>query len=135
MPPVSAQSGGRTGSSPQRQGNSGQYDRSAARPTPQPVSDSYGDTVAEVHGVPPAGFSTLRESLHQQDPRMHQQRSSQSGTSIGPMYGQYQQMPPSQGISPLTLVVAIVLSIVVAMAISMGLMIWLFKSGVLHIGQ
>ncbi|HQR05446.1 MAG TPA: serine/threonine-protein kinase [Gemmatales bacterium] len=135
VPPVSAQSGVRTGSSAQRQGNSGQYDRSAARPTPQPVSDSYGDTVAEVQGVPPSGFSSLRESLHQQDPRIQHQRSSQSGTSIGPMYGQYQQVSPSQGISPVTLVVAIVLSIVVAMAISMGLMIWLFKSGVLHMGQ
>ncbi|MFT3879032.1 MAG: serine/threonine-protein kinase [Gemmatales bacterium] len=132
--PVSAQMGGRTGSSPQRQGNSGQHDRSAARPTPQPVSDSYGDTVAEVQGVPAAGFSSLRESLHQQDPRLQQQRSSQSGTAIGPMYGQYQQMPPSQGISPLTLVLVIVISIMVAMAISIGGMIWLIKSGVLQMG-
>lgn len=134
VPSVTAQSGARTGSSPQRQGNSGQYDRNAARPTPQPVSDSYGDTVAEVQGVPPSGFSSLRESLQQQDPRMQQQRSSQSGTSIGPMYGQYQQMPPSQGISPLTLVLVIVISIMVAMAISIGGMIWLIKSGVLHMG-
>ncbi len=131
-PPISAQGGGRTGSAPQRPPGSGQFDRSA-RPTPQPVSDSYGDTVAEGQGG--NGFSALRESLHQ-DPRMQQRAptGSSNPNAIGPMYGQYQQQPPAQGISPLMLVMVVVISIVVAMTISIGGMILLIRSGILRMG-
>ena len=133
VPPISAQSGSRSGTQLPRRGSS-PTDRSA-RPTPQPVSDSYGDTVAEVQGVPHAGYNALRESL-QNDPRAAQQRQGgRSGTAIGPpMDYPYPQLPPSQGISPMTLVLVIVLSIVVAMGISIGGMIWLIQSGIIKLG-
>jgi len=133
-PPITAQGGGRTGSAPQRQSSSGQFDRSA-RPTPQPVSDSYGDTIADGQAN---GFSALRESLIQ-DPRMQQQPRNpsltQSGSNMGPMYNPYQQQPPVQGISPLMLVMTIAITVAVMMAIGIGGMIWLINSGILRVGQ
>jgi hypothetical protein len=131
-PPVAAQIVGRPGNQPPRQpGGGGQYDRTAARPTPQPVSDSYGDTVSDVQGGAQAGFSALRDSLHQ-DSRMQQQ---QSGSAIGPAgYGMYPQNPPQQGIGVVTLVMVVVLSIILAFGLAFGVMIWLVHSGMLKLG-
>lgn len=121
----------RSGSAPPRP--SGRPD-SSARPTPQPLSDSYGDTVSEMSGVPAqAGFTSLRESL-QQDPRRG--NSGASGTAIRPLdYDPYaHQRPPQQGISVLTLMMIILFTVILVMGLSIGGMILLIKSDILKLG-
>ncbi|HQR42683.1 MAG TPA: serine/threonine-protein kinase [Gemmatales bacterium] len=107
-----------------------QYDRSA-RPTPQPISDSFGDTVSD--GMGQQNFSDLRNSLtQQQDPRLR--HPGQSSQSIPPMgFDPYSQRPP-QGVSITTLLLIIFGSIILTMALAVGGMYWLMKSGVLKIG-
>jgi serine/threonine protein kinase len=111
---------------------SGSFDRNAARPTPQPLSDSYGDTVAEVQGVPQSGgFNALRESL-QQDPR---RRGSSQGQVVAPAgYDAYQQRPPQQGVSVTTLLVIILVSVLLTMVMAVGAVILLARTGILKLG-
>lgn len=125
-PPAIIPAGGRQGG--QRGGS--QY----ARPTPQPMA-GLSDTIAEVNnGLAASGFSSLRESL-QQDPRMQNRQAANNGMAVGPAgYPQGYHQPPQQGISMITLVVIIMLSILMAMGISIGGMVWLIKSGIIKLG-
>lgn len=125
-PPAIVPAGGRQGG--QRGGS--QY----ARPTPQPMAHM-SDTVADVHNSPAAsGFSSLRESL-QQDPRMQNRQAPNNVMPVHPAgYPLGYQQPPAQGISMITLVVIIMLSILFAMGISIGGMVWLIKSGIIQLG-
>ena len=116
---------------PQRQ--SGQFDRNAARPTPQPLSDSYGDTVAEMHGTQNnngAAISSLRESL-QQDPK--RRGSSQGQAFAPPGYDMYQQRPVQQSVSITTLLIIIMVSVLLTMFMAVGAVILLAKMGILKL--
>lgn len=124
--PISAQQGGHPASGR----SSSQIDRSA-RPTPQPLSDSYGDTVSELEGMqPPAGFTSLRESLQQEARRA----SSQSNNAIRPQeYDQYGQRPPQQGITVVTLLIIIFVTMFLMMALAFGGFFLLYKFGVIKL--
>lgn len=116
---------------PQRGG--GQIDRAAARPTPQPLSDSYGDTVAEERGLPASGaYNSLRESLQNNDPR--RRGSSQGNQAVAPVdYDPYMQRPPQQGVSVTTLVLIILVSVIMTMVLAVGAVIVLAKTGILKL--
>jgi serine/threonine protein kinase len=110
-------------------GGGGQIDRAAARPTPQPLSDSYGDTVAEVQPNS-GGFDSLRAGL-QNDPRRRGSSGNQNVAPVG--YDQYQQRPPQQGVSVTTLLIIIFASVLVTMVLAVGAVILLAKLGILKL--
>jgi serine/threonine-protein kinase len=125
-PPAIIPAGGRTGG--QRGGS--QY----ARPTPQPISGT-SDTVADEKYSPSAsGFNSLRESMPP-DPRLQNRSAVNNGVPVPPMgYPTVYQPPPAQGISMVTLVIIIMVSIIMAMGVSIGGMVLLIKSGIIKLG-